>query len=62
MSRPPMFITMESARMTNGPGTCVALITDEETEIDMSKPGMDKVQLHLSRVYWIERKMSGLER
>ncbi|CAL6288050.1 unnamed protein product [Bathycoccus prasinos] len=43
---PPMFITMESARMTNGPGTCVALITDEETEIDMSKPGMDKVQLH----------------
>ena len=32
--------------MTNGPGTCVALITDEETEIDMSKPGMDKVQLH----------------
>ncbi len=43
---PPMFITMESARMTNGPGTCAALITDEETEIDMSKPGMDKVQLH----------------
>ena len=43
---PPMFITMESARMTNGPGTCVALITDEETEIDMSKLGMDKVQLH----------------
>ena len=43
---PPMFITMESARMTNGPGTCVALITDEETETDMSKPGMDKVQLH----------------
>ena len=43
---PPMFITMESARMTNGPGTCAALITDEETEIDMSKPGIDKVQLH----------------
>jgi len=43
---PPVFITMESARMTNGPGTCVALITDDETEIDMSKPGMDKVQLH----------------
>jgi len=43
---PPVFITMESARMTNGPGTCVALITDDETDIDMSKPGMDKVQLH----------------
>ena len=41
----PMFITFESARLTN-PGACTAVITDTETVVDMSKPGMDQVMVH----------------
>ena len=41
----PMFITFDSARLSN-PGACTAVITDTETEVDMSKPGMDKVMVH----------------
>lgn len=41
----PMFITFDSARLTNE-GACTAVITDEDTEVDTSKPGMDKVMIH----------------
>jgi hypothetical protein len=45
---PPVFITFESARIANknAQNVCVAILTDEETEIDLSKPGMDFVQIH----------------
>ena len=41
----PMFITFDSARLSN-PGACTAVITDTDTEVDTSKPGMDKVMIH----------------
>ena len=41
----PMFITFDSARLTNQ-GACTAVITDTDTEVDTSKPGMDKVMIH----------------
>jgi hypothetical protein len=44
----PMFITFDSARLTN-PGACTAVITDTETKVDTSKPGMDKVMIHRFR-------------
>lgn len=40
-----MFITFESARITN-PGACTAVITDTATPVDMTKPGMDQVMVH----------------
>eukprot|EP00227_Mantoniella_beaufortii_P021360 CAMPEP_0197583136 /NCGR_PEP_ID=MMETSP1326-20131121/6148_1 /TAXON_ID=1155430 /ORGANISM="Genus nov. species nov., Strain RCC2288" /LENGTH=382 /DNA_ID=CAMNT_0043147311 /DNA_START=53 /DNA_END=1197 /DNA_ORIENTATION=+ len=41
----PMFITFDSARITN-PGACTAVITDTDTQVDVSKPGMDQVMVH----------------
>ena len=41
----PMFITFESARLTNV-NACTAVITDTETVVDTSKPGMGQVMIH----------------
>lgn len=41
----PMFVTFDSARISN-PGACTAVLTDTDTRVDTSKPGMDQVMIH----------------